>query len=222
MIQIIPAILEKDFSEVALKLARVEKEAPEIRLLQIDIADGVFVPNITRSRAEDIAGYASSLTYEIHLMVLEPSRILKEWLALSSLRRIIIHKEACRDGELAECAGFVHESEKKFGVALNPDTPLTAITGDLANIDMILFMGVVPGFAGQSFKKEVLEKIRALRSHAPTLPISVDGGVNLETAPQIVDAGATHLCVGSYLWKQKNVGEAIVKLKKVIYIENAH
>lgn len=220
MIQIIPAILEKEFSEAALKLRRLEKEAPDTRLLQIDIADGVFVPNVTWSRAGDLAGFTASLTYEIHLMVREPSRILEEWLALSSLRRIIIHKEACSEEKIAECASRVHNAGKEIGAALNPDTALDEVISSIPRIDMILFMGVVPGFAGQSFKKEVLEKIRALRLYAPALPISVDGGVNRETAPEIVAAGATHLCTGSYLWKQKNVGEAIAKLKKVIYIEN--
>ncbi len=214
MIQIIPAILEKEFSRVVEKIKRVEKESPETHLVQVDIADGVFVPNITWSRADDLNDFTTLLVYEIHLMVKEPLKVLPQWLALSRVRRIIIHKESCSQKELSECAARVHKQGKEICVALNPDTPVRAIIDELTQIDMILFMGVDPGFAGRSFKEEVLSKIRELRAKAPAIPISVDGGVNPETATSIIAAGATYLCVGSYLWKQKNVGEAIAEFRK--------
>ena len=213
MIQIIPAILEKEFSAIAQKIRRVEKEAPDIGLVQIDIADGVFVPNITGSRAEDLAEFSSSLTYEIHLMTQNPLRILDEWFALSRLKRIIIHKEACSRKDVSECAMRAHKAGKELAVALNPSTPVSAIIDELPQIDMVLLMGVDPGFAGQLFKEGVLSKIHELRAKAPAIPISVDGGINLETAPRIILAGATHLCLGSYLWKQENIGKAIRELQ---------
>ncbi len=214
---IIPAILEKEFARVVEKIKRVEKESPETRLVQIDIADGVFVPNTTWANAKDLAKLQTSLEFEIHLMVEDPVESAKAWRAVPRARRVIAHMEVLEYNEFRKFSRLVQSRGREAGIAINPATSTAAIRDYLPFADMVLCMGVTPGFSGQSFKEDVLEKIRELHSLNPTMPISVDGGVNPETAPRITRAGATHLCAGSYLWKQENIGKAIKELLFLSY-----
>ena len=214
MIQIIPAILEKSFSKVAAKIKTIEKEVPEIRWAQLDIADGKFVPNTTWSHPSDLSKLKTKLNLEIHLMVKEPQATLSDWLNQKAVKRLLIHQETVKkDLELVKIIKLIKEYGKEAGVALNPTTPVKVIQKYLDIIDQVLLMSVEPGFSGQEFKQETLGKIRALRQLNPKTPIAVDGGINLGNAPGLIAAGATRLCVASYLWHSKNLKKAVKALK---------
>lgn len=213
MIQIIPAILEKKFSAIAEKIKRLEQEAPQIELVQLDIMDGAFVPNTTWSAFSDLAKLKTRLLFEIHLMVKKPARYIQEVACEKQIKRVLIHRESVEsDEECAELILQIKENGQEAGIAVNPKTEFSKIEKLLDIADVIMVMGVTPGFSGQQFQKSALAMIKLARAANPTIPISVDGGVNADTAPAILAAGATRLCVASYLWNSKNISKAISSL----------
>jgi ribulose-phosphate 3-epimerase len=214
MVQIIPAILEKSFKEVALKIKRIEQEAPEIKWVQLDIADGKFVPNTTWLNPSDLSKLKTELNLEIHLMIKEPMVTLSDWLDHKIVKRLIIHQETIKnDLELVKIIKLIKERGREAGVALNPGTPISSIQNFLNTLNEVLLMSVEPGFSGQVFKQEIFDKIRALRKLNPKIPIAVDGGINLGAAPALIAAGANRLCVASYLWHSKDLKKAVKALK---------
>lgn len=209
MLEIIPAILEQEFAEVARKIKRVEQEASEIECVQLDIMDGHFVSNVSWSRAGDLSKLTTRLYFEVHLMIEHPYDTLGSWLAHDQVRRVLVHREALDDEALVKFLVAVKEKRREVGVVLNPQTSLETIRNHLILLDEVMFMGVEPGFSGQPFKIDVLNKIRVLKQMHPQLVIAVDGGVNVSTAPHLVSAGATRLCVASFLWQSMDIGEAV-------------
>lgn len=202
---IIPAIIAKSQRELQERIDKVRDHAP---LFQLDIMDGMFVPN--RSLDFEFT-LPKSGEFEAHLMIRNP----EEWIEKNreKVDTILVHIECCRDPE-----GIIRlvESNRKIGFALNPGTPFTRVTPYLDEIDQVLIMTVNPGFYGSRFLPEMLKKVAELREMKPDLDIEVDGGINLKTIRQVNDAGANLFVSGSYLMKSRNVGQAFEKLRDLL------
>jgi ribulose-phosphate 3-epimerase len=200
MISIEPSILSADFSRLG-EQAR-EAETAGVEGLQIDVMDGRFVPNITFGPGVVAAlRQTVSLTLDVHLMIVEPERYLKDFAEAGS-DRLVVHQEACL--HLHRVLQTIHELGVEAAVALNPATPLTSLEEVMDLTDVIQIMTVNPGFGGQPFIHSQVEKIRHLRrmvrERGLDIPIAVDGGIDATTAPLVVEAGATILVAGSSVY----------------------
>ena len=213
-IKIAPSILSADIDRLQEEINEVENYSD---LLQVDVMDKKFVPNIT-PQAELLRKFNTKVPLDIHLMVLEPSEdyIMSFIKANPSLKinNITVHKEACSD--LEKTLEFIKKNNIKAAVAINPKTPLDAINNVLDKVEMVLIMTVVPGFSGQKFIESALGKVRELRKMKPELDIEVDGGINDETAPLAVKAGANVLVVSSFIFKSKDKVKAIKDVLKSV------
>ena len=192
-----PSLLAADFSKLREEIQEVESYGAEY--LHLDVMDGNFVPNISFGVPiiSSIRKH-SNLVFDVHLMVENPDRFIKDMVDAGA-DVITIHAEATK--HLNRTIQLIKSYGKKVGVALNPSTPLDVIKYDLKDIDMVLIMTVNPGFGGQAFIEEMLQKIRDLRSIDPNIDIQVDGGINNKTSKLVTEAGANILVAGSYLFK---------------------
>jgi ribulose-phosphate 3-epimerase len=192
-----PSLLAADFSKLREEIQEVESYGAEY--LHLDVMDGNFVPNISFG-APVISSIRkhSNLVFDVHLMVENPDRFIKDMVDAGA-DVITVHAEATK--HLNRTIQLIKSYGKKVGVALNPSTPLDVIKYDLKDIDMVLIMTVNPGFGGQAFIEEMLQKIRDLRSIDPNIDIQVDGGINNKTSKLVKEAGANILVAGSYLFK---------------------
>jgi ribulose-phosphate 3-epimerase len=209
MVEVAPTILVKSRKEFEKRIKLVE---PHVSRVQWDIMDGCFVKNTTYSDISVLEDFETALAIEADLMVCDP----ENWIDLfrgTSVDRLVFHVESTSAPEAliqdAKTAGF------KVGLTLDPDTPFKQVREYLGEIDIFQAMGVKSGFGGQEFISSALDYIAEVRRLYPDLPISVDGGVNEETALQMVDAGATILCAGSFVFKSDNIEKAIGKLRQV-------
>ena len=229
MIEIIPAILPKNFAELEEKMSLVAGLVP---MVQIDVTDGHFVPSKTwpytsgaiSSADRDFAAilseqrdfpFVEELDFEVDLMVANPENIWRDWVHAGA-KRIIIHLESVKGFGSAEHAAialeFLRAIQKdipsrasllhvEIGVAINPSTPNEVLVPLMDEIDFVQFMGIARiGFQGEKFDERVLTKISDLRTQFPNVTISVDGGVTAETAPKLVATGANRLAVGSAIF----------------------
>jgi ribulose-phosphate 3-epimerase len=209
-IEIAPSILSADFSRLQQEVDRVGNA----EVLHIDVMDGHFVPNITIGPVV-IKNLKTRLLKEVHLMVEYPHQFIEPF-ANAGAQRIIFHAEAADDS--SGLIRLIKEYRIAAGISINPDTALDAIATYLDKADMVLLMTVQPGFGGQEFKEDVLQKIRDLRKIYQK-PIEVDGGINLKTAKLVVEAGANILVSGSYIFANKEgyePAEVVEMLKKKV------
>ena len=204
---IAPSLLAADFSKLKEEITEVEKLGAEY--LHLDVMDGNFVPNISFG-APVISSLRkhSNLVFDVHLMVNEPDYLIEDFAQFSDV--ITVHAEAAK--HLNRTIQLIKSFGKKVGVALNPPTPLDVIKYDLDNIDMVLIMTVNPGFGGQKFIPEMIQKIKDLRKINKNIDIEVDGGINDKTAKLVKEAGANVLVAGSYIFSG-NYKEKIDSLK---------
>lgn len=191
---------------------------PYVERVHLDIADGIFVPNMTIAGFEEIEDVETDLKIAVHLMVSKPENHIVRWLE-TPVDQFIFHIEATDKAQ--EVIDKIKEAEKAVGIAINPQTPVRAIEPFIDQVDLVHFMTVEPGFYGSEFAESVLPKISDFHFYYPDKPIQVDGGVDLETAPKLIEAGATLLIAGSYIFKSKKYAEAIEKLKKIAESETA-
>ena len=147
----------------------------------------------------------TDLPFEAHLMIAEPARYLDAFIEAGA-DSVLIHLEAVP--EPIELLRSIRERGCRAGLVLNPPTPVTAVEPFLDHVDSVLVMSVMPGFGGQSFRDEVLEKVVALRSSRPALRIAMDGGINATTADRATRAGATQLVVGSASYRTDGIDAA--------------
>ena len=192
-----------------------EVEAAGAGRIQIDVMDGRFVPNITFGRrVVECLRPLTRMTLEVHLMVEPPEDFIEEF-AVAGADTLIVHQEATR--HLHRAVQHIHLLGKKAGVALNPSTPAATLSEVLEMVQLVLIMTVNPGFGGQKFIPATLRKIRQvrreLRDRGLCAEVEVDGGINLSTAPRVVDAGADVLVAGSSVFAAgEPVHTAIEKL----------
>ena len=221
-IEIIPAILPRNFAEVLDKASLVKEF---VKTIQIDICDGHFVPSYTwpykkhddsyemMLHEEEGLPFWQDIDYEFDLMVNKPEDVVDDWVLVGATR-IIIHVESKGDvvGAIKKLAG-----RAEVGLAFNIDTPVEIPVGvTIEDISSFQLMGIDHiGFQGQNFDKKVIDKIKTTKAKYPSIPISVDGGVSLETAPELIAAGADRLIVGSAIFDSDNAIDAVMKLKDI-------
>lgn len=210
MVEVIPAILTDSSAKFKELVHKIEPYADRIH---IDIADGEFVPNKTVTGYEEVKDIEAPVKFDVHLMVVKPQDMIKEWL-YSYADRFIIQAES--DVDLGEILKNIREHGRKAGIVLNPETKPETVEKYLKEIDFIQFMTVHPGFQGAQFVTEVVDKIAEFHKKYPDIIIMADGGITPETAPALVKAGATELVAGSYIVKSENFEEAIKSLEASI------
>ena len=194
-IRTVPAILTDDPATLV-KLVRQTETFTDFA--QFDIMDGKFVPSHSVSCA-DIAGLKTKLTWEAHLMVLHPEDCLEDF-RRAGAKKIVFHYEATPSpGKIIRA---IRKLGLQAGLAVNPETPLTAFSPLVEQLDSVLFMSVNPGFYGARFIPEVLEKIVAFRKAFPDMETGIDGGVKENNIAQIARTGVDVICVGSAIFLQ--------------------
>lgn len=199
-IKISPSILSADFSILGDEIKSLEKAGAD--LIHVDVMDGHFVPNITMGPPIiKMVRKCTKLPFDVHLMISPVEKYIKAF-ADAGADIITIHPEATDN--LKRAVGAIKSLGKKAGVSLNPKTPISALMDVINDIDLILVMSVNPGFAGQSFIGEVLPKVSELRKMINDkklkIDIEIDGGINFETAPLAVKAGANILVSGTTIF----------------------
>ena len=199
-IKISPSILSADFSVLGDEIKSLEQAGAD--LIHVDVMDGHFVQNITMGPPIiKMIRKCTKLPFDVHLMISPVEKYIKAFADAGS-DIITIHPEATDN--LKRAVGTIKSLGKKAGVSLNPKTPISALMDVINDIDLILIMSVNPGFAGQSFMSEVLSKVTELRKlindKKLKIDIEIDGGINFETAPLAVKAGANILVSGTTIF----------------------
>ena len=207
MIEVIPTIIAKDFEELREKVRKVE---PYVDWVQLDIMDGQFVDNLTWNNPTDLKDLKTNLKLEAHLMIESPEEHINNWIN-SGVKRIIFHFESTK--KIREIIARIKEAGLGVGLAINPETPPEVVDDFIDQLDLVLVMTVPPGRGGQKFLEETLPKIKNLREKYPHVKIGVDGGINLESAPKVIQAGANILASGSAIFKSDNIKKVIKKLQ---------
>ncbi len=200
-----PSILSADFANLARDMALAE----QADWMHIDVMDGLFVPNITIGPpVVKCLAKVSPLPMDVHLMIDRPSRYVKNFLDAGA-NVLTLHVESDTTDNLLEAWAHIRAAGASPAVTLRPGTPLSALAPHLPLVDMVLIMTVEPGFGGQSFMPDSLEKISACRTLLdrvnPTCEIEVDGGITLENAAQVARAGATVIVAGSAVFGAPDV-----------------
>lgn len=228
---IVPAILPTSRDDLDEKLHRLHGLVDDV---QVDVVDGRFVTPASwpykdahgdvREPSGDTFPYLGELSFEVDLMVDEPENVIRHWIEAGATR-IIIHAETTRmlPKLMNDLAGtYGHDKDfapdlLSFGLAINVSTELSLIEPFLDQCDFVQFMGIAKiGKQGEPFDKKVLPKISAFRKKYPVMALQVDGGVSLETAPGLLQAGVTRLVVGSDLWKAPDLVAEIKKLQGLV------
>lgn len=201
-----PAILEKTFEGVAEKCERLAGVSGRA---QLDVADGVFVPEQTWNDPSRLSELPQGLAFDVHLMVEKPEQLIVKW-DQPNVFRITFHLSATYD--VLRTIKLIKETGTQVGLALNVEQSVAAAYDVLSDVDLILIMGTNPGAQGREFDPRVIDKVRELRQYSAEIAIGVDGGVSPLVAPSLLEAGATVLVSGSYLFGEEDIKAAIASL----------
>ena len=203
-IQISPSILSADFSQLGNEIKKLSEAGAD--MIHVDVMDGHFVPNLTIGPPviKDLKKY-SSIPFDVHLMI-SPVHQYIEAYAEAGADIITIHPEATND--LQSSIDKIKKLNKKVGVSLNPDSKINLIEKNLDQIDLVFIMSVNPGFGGQKFMPEVLDKIKNLvrirKERNLNFDIEIDGGINFDNCKLAIEAGANIIVSGTTIFKSNN------------------
>ncbi|MFA5865810.1 MAG: ribulose-phosphate 3-epimerase [Phycisphaerae bacterium] len=208
--RIAPSILSANFACLAADIARVEACAD---LLHLDVMDGHFVPNITFGPPlVKCIRENTKLFLDVHLMISDPDQYAEPFIKAGA-DNLTFHIEVAKDP--AGLVKKIRELGAGASVSLNPDTPADSLEPVIDLVDMVLVMTVMPGFGGQAFRADQLPKIEKILRRRPGVRIEVDGGINEETIPLTVRAGADTFVAGTAVFKASDPAQAVIKLREI-------
>jgi len=210
-----PSLLSCDFANIQRDVEMLNNSTAD--WLHIDVMDGVFVPNISFGLpvVEAMKRHAKK-PLDVHLMIANPDQYIADFKKVGA-DFLTVHYEACT--HLHRTIQLIHQHEMKAGVALNPHTPVEVLSEIICDLDLVLIMSVNPGFGGQKFIPQAVEKVKKLKTliqqSGSKAFIEIDGGVNLETGKLLADAGADALVAGSFVFGSESPSETIRFLKEL-------
>jgi len=212
--RIAPSILSADFANLQRDIEMINRSHAD--WFHVDVMDGVFVPNISFGMPVVKAVHKhATKPLDVHLMIVDPDRYIKDFKACGA-EILTVHYEACT--HLHRTLQAIRNEGMKSGVAINPHTPVSALTDILCDVDLVLLMSVNPGFGGQSFIENTFTKLGQLKAmreeRGLSFLIEIDGGVNETNAAKLIHAGADVLVAGNYVFAASNPEEVIAGLKR--------
>ena len=210
-----PSLLAADFLHLDSDIEMINRS--EAEWLHLDVMDGVFVPNISFGfPVLEAVAKKCTKALDVHFMIVHPEQYIKQTAKLGAMM-MNVHYEACT--HLHRTIQEIHNARMKAGVTLNPSTPVCVLEDIIKDVDMVLLMSVNPGFGGQTFIENTIDKVKRLRQlieeKGSKALIEVDGGVQSETAPRLVATGVDVLVSGSYIFKSATPEAVIHSLREL-------